>query len=629
MLHIASAETVETKMNIVARQLKKLDAGARLVVGYFVAVMLVFGLFAWSVGFFTSSLLEQRTARNLLALCKAVGDQAGDAAQLSSRIRGLNASGAGRFYVIDADDGKSIELNGPAEDMKSIKVMLARKEGTLRYESVAGRSVLAVFTPVKGRNWIVVGEADLRDINDEAAAQRSIALAVALVALVSLAVIQYAVFRRRISKPLAVATQAASKLSAGDLTTRVDASRDDDIGLLLKSINGIGQGLANVIWNIRHGAETLAVATGEIAAGNHDLALRTEQQAQALVKTATSMEEMTATVKGNADNARRALQLARAASEVAGRGGAVVGNVVHTMDSINQSSERIVDIIGVIDGIAFQTNILALNAAVEAARAGEQGRGFAVVAAEVRNLAQRSSAAAQEIKALIDASVQSVRNGSEQVAQAGATMQEVVSSIQGVFTIIDEITTASQEQSTGIAQVSHAMSQMDQGTQQNAEMVKQAVRAADALKVQTGELNNTVSVFKIKTAQHGSREEAMAMVEQAISSLAENGREETFAEISNKLGRFCDRDLYVVVYDMSGRNLAHGANVANVGKDMIDSKDGAGNLFIRERIAIIQNHGRGWQDYMFLNPVSKQMEAKSMYLDRHDDLIVGCGVYKS
>jgi methyl-accepting chemotaxis protein-2 (aspartate sensor receptor) len=455
-----------------------------------------------------------------------------------------------------------------------------------------------------------------------------IAAVAALVALLILAVVQYAVIRSTISGPLAAATQAASQFAAGDLTTRIDTSRQDDIGRLLKAINGIGQGLANVIWNIRHGTETLAAATGEIAAGNHDLALRTEQQADALDKTASSMEEMTSTVRDNADNANQAVQLARTASEVAIKGGKAVANVVHTMDSINQSSKKIVDIISVIDGIAFQTNILALNAAVEAARAGEQGRGFAVVAAEVRNLAQRSSTAAREIKALIDASVENVQNGSQQVAQAGTTMQEVVNSIERVYAIIGEITTASREQSIGIEQVNQAMTQMDQGTQQNAALVKQAAGAADSLKIQTTELNNIVGIFKIKTAQHGSKEEAMGMVKAAIESLGNNGREKTFAEICNKLGPFCDRDLYVVIYNMSGKNLAHGANAANVGKEMIDSKDGAGKLFIRERIAIIQNKGSGWQDYVFLNPISKQMEEKSMYLDRYEDLIVGCGVYK-
>ncbi len=458
---------------------------------------------------------------------------------------------------------------------------------------------------------------------------RAAAVGVGLLALLLVAGGQYLLFRWVISAPLTAARHAASRLATGDLTTRIETSRQDEIGKLLAAINSIGHGLANVIWNIRNGTENLASATDHIAAGNHDLALRTEQQAAALDKTAASMNEMTSTVRGYADHASQAVQLARAASDVAAEGGTAVSHVVHTMDSINQSSREIVEIISVIDGIAFQTNILALNAAVEAARAGEQGRGFAVVAAEVRSLAQRSSTAAREIKTLIETSVKNVRDGSQQVAQAGATMQEVVKSIERVNEIIGEITAASQGQRTGIEQVNQAIAQMERGTQQNATLVKQAAGAADSLKVQTAELNSVVGVFKIKTTRNGSREEAVEMVRRAVDALEEFGHEQTFSDICNKLGPFCDRDLYVVVYDMGGKNLAHGANAGNVGKEMIDAKDGAGNLFVRERIEIIRNHGKGWQDYMFLNPISKQVEAKSMYLERYGDLIVGCGVYRS
>ncbi len=633
-------------MRNVKRYFAKLDVGVRFVAVSFALVALVFGLFAWTVGSFTSGVLEQRAARQIISVSKVLADQALDPALLRSRILALDSGGTVSFYVLDANEGqdygrvvigvqregRNILSEKSADGIEYVKQMLGKKEGLLRYESAAGgsrRSKLAAYTLIKDRNWIIVGESYTDEIIGEVAGLRNTAVVVAWLVLLGLAAIQYAFFRRAISRPLAVATQAASKLSAGDLTTQVETSRHDDIGLLLKAINGIGQGLANVIWNIRHGTETLASATSEIAAGNGDLALRTEQQALALDKTVASMAEMTATVKGNADFANQAIELARAASEIAVKGGDVVSNVVHTMDSINQSSRKIVDIIGVIEGIAFQTNILALNAAVEAARAGEQGRGFAVVAAEVRNLALRSSDAAQEIKVLIDSSVSNVKNGNEQVAQAGATMGEVVSSIKSVHTIIGEIATASREQNRGIEQVNQAITQMDEGTRKNEFLVKQAARSAEALKIQTIELNGTVSIFKIKTAEHGSRDEAIEMVERAMESLAANGREPTFAEISNKLGRFCDRDLYVVIYDMSGKNLAHGANPANRGKDMIDSKDAAGKLFIRERIAIIQNKGGGWQDYMFLNPISRQTEEKSMYLNRYEDLIVGCGVYKS
>jgi methyl-accepting chemotaxis protein len=501
----------------------------------------------------------------------------------------------------------------------------------IRYDSASDNSrriKLAAFTTIADRQWLVVGESYIDEFTGEATNLRNMAALIALVVLLLLAGLLYVVIRNAVSRPLKLATDAATRLATGDLTVHIDVARSDDIGRLLDAVNSIGQGLANVIWNIRHGTELLHSATNEIAAGNQDLSVRTEQQAGSLEKTASSMEQMTSTVKENADNANQANKLARTASEVAIQGGDVVAQVVHTMNSIEQSSRKIVDIISVIDGIAFQTNILALNAAVEAARAGEQGRGFAVVATEVRNLAQRSSAAAREIKTLIEASANNVQEGSKLVEQAGTTMDEVVTSIKRVYDIMGEISTASHEQSVGIEQVNEAMLQMDQNTQQNAALVEQAAAAAESLRSQTTELNNIVGIFKLKTASHGTKDEAVDMVKRAVAALADNGSETTFAEISNKLGKFCDRDLYVVIYDMQGKNLAHGANPGNVGKDMIDAKDGAGKPYVRERIAIIQNQGGGWQDYLFLNPISKQVEEKSMYLERHQNLIIGCGIYK-
>jgi len=248
---------------------------------------------------------------------------------------------------------------------------------------------------------------------------------------------------------------------------------------------------------VRVGTDTIAIASGQIAEGNLDLSARTEQQASSLEKTASSMEQLTATVKQNADNALRANELALSASEVARKGGTVVSQVVDTMGSINASARKIVDIIGVIDAIAFQTNILALNAAVEAARAGEQGRGFAVVASEVRNLAHRSAAAAKEIKGLIDDSVARVDTGSKLVEQAGVTMEEVVDSVRRVTDIMSEITAASQDQSAGIAQINQAIIEMDNVTQQNTALVAQAATAAQSLQDQAAEVANVVSIFKM------------------------------------------------------------------------------------------------------------------------------------
>ena len=288
----------------------------------------------------------------------------------------------------------------------------------------------------------------------------------------------------------------ASGIAAGDLTVDVN-TRAGDSSSLLFAMKSMRDSLARVVGEVRQGTDTIATASSQIAAGNLDLSSRTEQQASSLEETASSMEELTSTVKQNADNARQANQLAASASEVAAKGGAVVSQVVDTMGSINASSRKIVDIIGVIDGIAFQTNILALNAAVEAARAGEQGRGFAVVASEVRNLAQRSAAAAKEIKELIGDSVEKVDIGAKLVDQAGITMTEVVDSIKRVTDIMSEITAASQEQSAGIEQVNQAIGQMDQVTQQNAALVEEAAAAAASLQDQAGNLSQVVSVFKL------------------------------------------------------------------------------------------------------------------------------------
>jgi methyl-accepting chemotaxis protein len=300
--------------------------------------------------------------------------------------------------------------------------------------------------------------------------------------------------------PIREAVEVAETVAGGDLTRTIQARGNDETGALLRALRHMNDSLVGIVSQVRGGTDTIATASREISAGNLDLSNRTEQQAGALEETAASMEELTTTVRQNADNARQANQLAIAASEVALQGGAVVGEVITTMGAINDSANRIVDIIGVIDGIAFQTNILALNAAVEAARAGEQGRGFAVVAAEVRNLAQRSAAAAKEIKELITASVANVDAGAKLVDQAGSTMEQVVGSIRRVTDIMAEITSASQEQTGGIEQVNRAIGQMDSVTQQNAALVEEAAAAASSMQDQAGKLAEVVSVFKLDRA---------------------------------------------------------------------------------------------------------------------------------
>ena len=307
---------------------------------------------------------------------------------------------------------------------------------------------------------------------------------------------------RSITVPIQKSLSMAEAVATGDLTYNVEIEGKDETAKLLTTLKAMQQSLAKVVSNVRQSSEGVATASAEIAQGNNDLSSRTEQQASALEETAASMEELSATVKQNADSARQASQLAAQASIVAVQGGEVVGQVVETMKGINASSRKISDIISVIDGIAFQTNILALNAAVEAARAGEQGCGFAVVASEVRSLAGRSAEAAKEIKSLINASVERVEEGTALVDKAGTTMAEVVSSIQRVTNLMGEISAASNEQATGVAQIGEAVASMDQVTQQNAALVEQMAAAASSLNTQANDLVQVVAVFKLDGSHH-------------------------------------------------------------------------------------------------------------------------------
>ncbi|MEW6371580.1 MAG: Cache 3/Cache 2 fusion domain-containing protein [Pseudomonadota bacterium] len=445
-----------------------------------------------------------------------------DVAFLKERIRAIKVGETGYFYILNAapgknfgefvihpvQEGKNLIDSRSADGRPFIREMLETKNGSISYDwknegEQEAREKFAVYTWFKDWNWVIAGGTYADEITAEARALRNRYILSGLVALIAFAAALYVFVRRAITRPLAEARDAAIRIADGDLTVRVPSRGRDEIGRLAEAMNGISSKLSSVVGNVRDGAEQIANASQEISTGNLDLCMRTEQQASSLATTASSMGELTETVRQNAEHARQANQLALSASTVAQKGGSMVAQVIDTMESINQSSRKIGDITGVIDGIAFQTNILALNAAVEAARAGEQGRGFAVVASEVRNLAQRSAAAAKEIKGLIAASSSDVEAGSKLVSEAGATMDEVLASVARVTDIMADISAASLEQTSGIEQVNRAIGEMDESTQQNAALVEEASAATQALQDQAAQLARAVRLFRLDDTAAG------------------------------------------------------------------------------------------------------------------------------
>ncbi|MEO8600659.1 MAG: methyl-accepting chemotaxis protein, partial [bacterium] len=429
---------------------------------------------------------------------------------------------------------------------------------------------------------------------------------------------------RSITLPLHAAVSIAKRVAAGDLSSQVKVTGKDEISELVIALSEMNTNLLKIVTDVRTGSDTILSTSSEIAAGNADLSARTESQASSLEETASAMEQLNSAIQKNANNALQANEMIASVQNAASNGGDVVGQVIGTMVSIKESSRKIVDIIGVIDGIAFQTNILALNAAVEAARAGEQGRGFAVVASEVRSLAQRSAAAAKEIKILIGRSVEAVETGSKLVDEAGNTMDKIVASVKDTVHVVCDITNACQEQSVGIDEVNRAVVQMDEMTQQNAVLVEQASDAAESMRQQAVKMRQTVSAFKLEQNQ----DEAVAMVKQAIAYIRANGKDKSFSAFSKPEPQFKNRDLYINVIDLHGNTKAHGENPTLIGRNLIDLKDADGKHFIRSFVQIAKNAGHGWVDYRWTNPVTTVIESKSTYIEKIDDLVVGCGIYK-
>jgi methyl-accepting chemotaxis protein-2 (aspartate sensor receptor) len=437
---------------------------------------------------------------------------------LKDKIRQMKVGDTGYYFVLNAAPGKAygdllvhparegrnILASRDADGHEFIREMLEKKDGIITYPwqdaekgETAPRRKMVAYTEYKNWKWLIAGGTYEDEITREATELRNRYILIGLGALAVFALVLHALVRRTVTRPLDAAREAATRIAQGDLGVRMAAASRDEIGLLAEAMNNISKGLSSVVGQVRHGAEQIATASNEISSGNLDLCGRTERQAASLASTANSMKELTETVRRNAGDAEQANQLALNTSLVAQEGGRMVRQVIDTMDTIKQSSGRISDIIGVIDGIAFQTNILALNAAVEAARAGEQGRGFAVVATEVRSLAQRSATAAREIKALIQASTLDVDAGSRLVQEAGDTMHDVLASAEQVTGIMTRISAASRAQSTGIDHVNHAIGEMDEATRHNAALVEQASAAAQAMQEQAGELARAVRLFRL------------------------------------------------------------------------------------------------------------------------------------
>lgn len=428
-----------------------------------------------------------------------------------------------------------------------------------------------------------------------------------------------------VTRDLGVVVKAVDRMVAGDLRQSLSASGQDELGRLVGAVGQLGRTVSAMVANVRSNAAFVNHAGKSLARGSSDLSDRTEQQAANLEQTAASVEELSSTVQENANTASRANHKAGEVRDVADQGATTMAQAVESVEAIQANAKRMDEIVGVIDGLAFQTNILALNAAVEAARAGESGRGFAVVATEVRSLAQRSAEASKEIRLLISTSSSQVASSVQKIRAAGTTINQVVNGIRDVAASMSQISTSSAEQSSGLSEITSAVRQLDEITQRNAQMVEQAVTQAVAMEGRASTLVESVALFKL---QQGSAEEALALVLRAVAHRQHVSKDVFLRDVTDVTKGFMDRDMYVFVLDDTGRYLAFGGNPAKVGTRLQDIPgiDGQGLL---QSIIDQADYEPGWVEYNIANPTTGKVQAKMSFVQKVDGLYVGCGVYKN